>query len=56
METSIIQDVISDIFTYSDPTYEAWKPKYTHDRTSCSISTPILPMRHGNDVSYALIP
>ena len=32
---------------HSDPTYEAWKPKFLSD-VETYYATPILPMRHGN--------
>ena len=36
------------IETYSDPTYEAWKLFQPSNSRIRQISTPILPMRHGN--------
>ena len=39
---------------YSDPTYEAWKLLIALWVYPFFKSTPILPMRHGNDYSIAI--
>ncbi len=54
METAIWQWDFKTRF-YSDPTYEAWKPKFSSNLAK-NWKIPILPMRHGNFKLLKLVP
>ena len=55
METGVEVKKVFFFVVHSDPTYEAWKPWYKKQSLEMITTTPILPMRHGNEELEILV-